>query len=106
MGYEDLKRIAEPYLQQAQKQFQLTGQKQQRIFREVEYGATTWDKTLRVIIKAEHHCQGANPRFVVTNLAGDPQVLYNDLYCQRGDMEMRLYHLATHADSCNIRANG
>jgi hypothetical protein len=86
---EVLKRIAEPYLQQAKERFELTGQKQ-RIFSEVEYGAATWDKRRRVIIKAEHHRQGANPRFVVTNLPGDPQVLYDDLYCQRGDMENRI----------------
>ncbi|MBC8508205.1 MAG: IS1380 family transposase [Chloroflexi bacterium] len=84
-----LKRIAEPYLQQAQEQFELTGQKQ-RIFSEVEYGAATWDKKRRVIIKAEYQRQGANPRFVVTNLPGDPQVLYDDRYCQRGDMENRI----------------
>jgi len=86
---EVLKRIADPYLRQAKEQFELTGQKQ-RVFAEVEYGAATWDKRRRVIIKAEHHRQGANPRFVVTNLVGYPQVLYDDLYCQRGDMENRI----------------
>ena len=38
-----LKRLAAPHLQQAEKQFELTEQKQ-RIFAEVEYGAATWDK--------------------------------------------------------------
>jgi len=86
---EVLKRLAEPYLEQAKEQFELTKQKQ-RIFTEVEYGAATWERTRRVIIKAEHHRQGANPRFVVTNLSGDPERLYDDLYCQRGDMENRI----------------
>ncbi len=84
-----LKRLAESHLQQAVEQFERTEQKQ-RIFAEVEYSAATWDKKRRVIIKAEHNSQGANPRFVVTNLPGDPQVLYDDLYCQRGDMENRI----------------
>jgi len=84
-----LKRLAEPYLEQAKEQFELTGQKQ-RLFRQVQYGAATWDQKRLVIIKAEHHRQGANPRFAVTNLSGDPQVLYDDLYCQRGDMENRI----------------
>jgi len=86
---EVLKRLAELHLQQAKEQFELTEQKQ-RIFTEVEYGAATWDRKRRVIIKAEHSSQGANPRFVVTNLPGDPQGLYDDLYCQRGDMENRI----------------
>jgi hypothetical protein len=86
---EVLKRLAEPHLQQAAEQFEQTEQKQ-RIFTEVEYGAATWDRQRRVIIKAEHNSQGANPRFVVTNLPGDPQELYDGLYCQRGDMENRI----------------
>ncbi len=86
---EVLKRLAEPHLQQAKEQFEQTGQKQ-RIFAESQYAAGTWDRKRRVIIKAEHNSQGSNPRFVVTNLAGDPQGLYDDLYCQRGDMENRI----------------
>ena len=84
-----LKRLAEPHLQLAEEQFEQTGQKQ-RIFAETQYAAATWDKKRRVLIKAEHNSPGANPRFVVTNLAGDPQALYDDLYCQRGDMENRI----------------
>ena len=86
---EVLKRLAEPHLQLAEEQFAQTGQKQ-RIFAETQYAAATWDRKRRVIIKAEHNSQGSNPRFVVTNLAGDPQALYDDLYCQRGDMENRI----------------
>ena len=84
-----LKRLAEPHLQLAEEQFEQTGQKQ-RIFGESQYAAATWDRKRRVIIKAEHNSQGSNPRFVVTNLSGDPQGLYDDLYCQRGDMENRI----------------
>jgi len=60
------------------------------VFGEFTYAAGTWDGPRRVIVKAEHLCQGANTRFVVTNLPGDPQALYDDLYCQRGDMENRI----------------
>ena len=62
----------------------------QRIFAEFEYAAGTWDRQRRVIVKAERLKQGPNLRFVVTNLPGDPQELYDDLYCQRGDMENRI----------------
>jgi hypothetical protein len=34
--------------------------------------------------------QGANPRFVVTNLEGHPVQLYEQLYCQRGEAENRI----------------
>jgi len=84
-----LKRSAGSHLQLAKEQFEQTSQKQ-RIFAETEYAAATWDRKRRVIVKAEHNSQGANPRFVVTNLSGDPQGLYDDLYCQRGDMENRI----------------
>ena len=34
--------------------------------------------------------KGSNPRFIVTNLSGDAQSLYDDVYCARGDMENRI----------------
>jgi hypothetical protein len=80
---------AQPWMQQAAEQYQATGQKQ-RLFAEVPYAAQTWDRERRVIVKAEHTEGGENPRFVTTSLAGDPQTLYDDLYCQRGDAENRI----------------
>ena len=42
----------------------------------------------RVILKAEVMAAGDNPRFVVTSLADPPpQMLYEDLYCARGNCE-------------------
>ena len=84
-----LGRLAEPWMQQAGEGFGQTQQKQ-RLFGEFGYGAQTWDRQRRVILKAEVTAQGRNPRFVVTNLPGRPQALYDDLYCQRGDMENRI----------------
>jgi len=40
-----------------------------------------WDRERRVLVKAEHLFQGSNPRFVVTNLDGDTQTLYEKIYC-------------------------
>lgn len=77
------------WIERAERQFQRTGQPQ-RIFGSFSYAAKTWDRTRRVIAKAEHNAKGPNPRFVVTNLPGDPQELYEDAYCQRGDMENRI----------------
>ena len=61
-----------------------------RWFTDLTYGARTWDKARRVIAKVEHMPQGSNPRFIVTSLAGDGQVLYDEVYCPRGDMENRI----------------
>jgi len=84
-----LKDMAKPFVDQAQAQFAATDQKQ-RIFSSIEYAAYTWDKVRRVIVKAEHLVAGPNLRFVVTNLDGDPQMLYDQLYCKRGEAENRI----------------
>jgi len=65
-------------------------QEKQRLFGWLEYGAGTWDRKRRVIAKAEHSAQGANPRFLVTSLEGDAQALYDEVYCARGEMENRI----------------
>lgn len=73
---------------------------QVRRFTEFKYRTLqSWSRSRRVIGKAEVSSQGDNPRFVVTNLPargfkGDrdrqrfqPDRLYEDLYCARGEME-------------------
>jgi hypothetical protein len=84
-----LKQLARDEIERAQRQFQHCGQPQ-RVFGSFSYAAGSWDRRRRVIAKAEHNAQGANPRFVVTNVPGDPQELYEDVYCQRGEMENRI----------------
>jgi hypothetical protein len=64
--------------------------KKQRLFGEVSYAAGTWDRARRVLVKAEHSDKGSNPRFVITNLQSDPQELYDQVYCARGEMENRI----------------
>lgn len=73
----------------AEVQHLLTGKKQ-RVFATITYGARSWDRARRVIVKAEHSSHGANPRYVVTNLPQGDQYLYDKLYCARGDMENRI----------------
>jgi Transposase DDE domain group 1 len=62
-------------------------QDKQRLFGWLDYAAGTWDRSRRVIAKAEHSDQGSNPRFVVTSLQGEAQALYDEVYCARGEME-------------------
>jgi hypothetical protein len=53
----------------------------------------SWSCERRVIGKAEWTKGEANPRFIVTSLnrtEAEAQALYEDVYCQRGDMENRI----------------
>jgi hypothetical protein len=61
-----------------------------RWFADIHYAAKSWDHPRRVIAKIEHTDKGSNPRYVVTNLEGKAQALYDRLYCARGDMENRI----------------
>ena len=81
----------------------LSGAASARVFAEFEYRTQrSWSRSRRVVGKAEVMAAGDNPRFVVTNLPADgfkgeedrerfePQRLYEELYCARGDMENQL----------------
>jgi hypothetical protein len=84
-----LLRLAQELMNEAAREHQQSGQKQ-RLFGWIEYAADTWDRPRRIIAKAEHSAQGSNPRFVVSNLAGDAQTIYDQIYCARGEMENRI----------------
>jgi len=81
--------LAEMWMGWAEAGYRHSGEKQ-RLFVELRYGAKTWRKHRRVIARLEHGAQGANPRYVVTNLEGGGRHLYDKLYCQRGEMENRI----------------
>ena len=100
-----LKGLGEKLTEKAEKCFEEKGQKQ-RLFDEFPYAADTWDKKRRVIMKAEHTALGSNPRFIVTSLSGDPQKLYDQIYCARGDMENRIkeQQLDLYADRTSCHA--
>lgn len=84
-----LERLATPWTHAAATCWEMTRQ-HQRLFGEFCYAAGSWDRPRRVLVKAEHGPQGDNPRFVVTNLPGNPRGLYEVLYCARGEMENRI----------------
>jgi hypothetical protein len=70
----------------ATRQFDCTGEPQ-RLFGWFADAAGSWDQPRRVIVKAEHTAWGPDPRFVVTNIPGDPRELYEAVDCQRGEAE-------------------
>lgn len=78
---------------QAQEDFEKTRQPQ-RLIGEVDHAARTWDRwksgRRRVIARIEHGEKGANPRFILTSLPGAPRMLYEEIYCARGEMENRI----------------
>ena len=75
-----------------------------RRFGEFAYAAKTWSAERRVIARVEASDKGADSRFVVTNLAGTPRWLYEDVYCARGQAENLIkahkLHLASDRTSC------
>lgn len=78
-----------PTMQKAKELLDETKQKQ-RLFTDFAYKAKSWSCNRKIVGKAEVSNMGENPRFIVTNLAGDPENLYDKIYCARGDMENRI----------------
>ena len=75
------------WMQQAADQARATGQSTRR-FGTFWYATRNWSHKRRVVVKAEHLGDKANPRFVVTSVdALDPRVIYQTLYCPRGQAE-------------------
>ena len=93
-----LKRKVKSAMQRARRASGISGQTE-HVYGECRYATRkTWPWKRRVIYKAEVVCAANkepkdNPRFVVTNLKQDPQWIYEQVYCQRGDVENRIKEL-------------
>jgi hypothetical protein len=65
-----------------------------RQFKELRYRTRkSWSRSRRVVAKAEHTGDKANPRFIVTSLPIEEYAtreLYEEFYCARGEMENRI----------------
>ncbi len=81
----------------AEQEGKTTGQPARR-FTEFSWSTRdSWSRQRRVVAKAEWTAGAANPRFVVTSLGredAEPQRLYEEIYCARGDMENRIKSLS------------
>ena len=83
--------------------------KTEHVYTDFTYAAGTWDRARRVVCKAEVvQLEGREPRlnarFVVTNLPGKAQRIYERIYCQRGEIENRikeLFDVALDRTSCS-----
>jgi hypothetical protein len=92
-----LNRLAEPQMEQVRQLSEASGQTE-HVYGEGRYAAQSWRAKRRVIFKAEVVRQEGkdpkdNPRFVITNLQQSPQWIYEQVYCERGDIENRLKEL-------------
>ena len=88
-GNSRLTRLEQALMEQAESDFERTGQKQ-RLFGELRNGAATRKVEHRVIVKGEHSSRGKYLRFIVTNIAGEGRKLYDNLYCAGGEVENRI----------------
>ena len=105
--------LAEPLAEA--KRLCLASGKPARVFHDFRYRTRdSWSRERRVVGKAEHTLDGANPRFVVTSLKRtrttyDARSLYEDLYCARGEAENRIGEqfemFADRASSATLQAN-
>ena len=94
-----LKRKAKPAMRHARKLSRQSGETE-HAHGERDHAAQSWPRQRRVIIKAEVvRADGKppkdNPRFVITNLKQSPQWIYEQVYCQRGEIENRIKEVGT-----------
>jgi Transposase DDE domain group 1 len=93
-----LERKAKSAMKRARRKSKASG-KTEHVYGECPYRTRqSWPWKRRVIYKAEVvRAEGKkpkdNPRFVVTNMKQSPQWLYEQVYCQRGDLENRIKEL-------------
>ena len=76
-----------------------------RRFKEFFDGAASWSRVERIIARVEASADGTDTRFIVTNLdTRNARVLYEDVYCRRGQAENHIKswktHLAADRTSC------
>ena len=85
-----------------------------RSYKDFEYRTRdSWSRARRVVGKAEYLIDKPNARFVVTSFsldAFDPQTLYENEYCGRGDMENRIkeqksFLFSDRTSAATMRAN-
>jgi hypothetical protein len=96
-GNAVLDRLAEPWMQRA-RGLSAQSEHTEHVYAECRYAANTWAVKRRVIIKAEVvRAPGREPRdnarYVVTNLKAGPKHVYENIYCQRGEIENRIKEL-------------
>jgi len=107
-GNAVLNKRAAATVKAAEKQYKQTG-RAVKFYHTFSYKAGEWKKAQRVIVKVEANEKGTNIRYVVTDMhQGRTRNLYEDVYCARGAMELRIKehktYLASDRMSCTTFA--
>jgi hypothetical protein len=85
-----LNRLAATIIKTTQSHYQ-QNQKPVKRYHSFEYKAGSWTNFQRVIVKVEVSAKGTNVRYVVTDIRNvRTQQLYENGYCARGAMELRI----------------
>ena len=85
-----LRQLAASFVAQAREHYEASGNKSRVLALMENYKAAKWPSERLVVVRAEVGAQGEDARFIVTNLYDDARMLYEDLYCARGEMENRI----------------
>lgn len=96
-GNAVLDRLAEPWMKHARRASAKSAHTE-HVYAECRYAAKTWAAPRRMIIKAEVvRLEGREPRdnarYVITNMSSGAKHVYEDIYCQRAEIENRIKEL-------------
>lgn len=77
-----------------------------KIYGDFAYQAGSWNRSKRIICKAEYNDKGSNTRFIITNLShAKYRFIYETVYCDRGSAELFIKehknHLLSDRTSCS-----
>ena len=104
-GNKTLKQISHPWCDDVATRRAVGNRHKVRRFFQTRYGAKSWSKERKVIVRVEATEQGSDVRYIVTNLTGRGKHLYEKVYCARGKMEnlIKEHKLYTKSDrtSCH-----
>jgi hypothetical protein len=93
------------WVKMAEESFKRDGQPV-RFFKTFMYKAGTWKYAQRVIVKIEVNEKGKNVRYIVTNFKnGNSRFLYQEVYCDRGHMELYIKEIKTYLHAGTMSCN-
>ena len=85
-GNARLTRIGQPWCEDVAVRRVRSRKHQVRRFFQTGYQAGSWSRERTVIARVEATSKGSDIRFIVTNLPCRSKVLYERIYCARGDV--------------------
>ncbi|HEY5393318.1 MAG TPA: IS1380 family transposase [Hanamia sp.] len=98
-GNSVLNKLAAVTIKSAEDKYKRTG-KPVKFYHSFEYKAGEWKNAQRVIVKVEMNDKGKNVRYVVTDMRdARTKSLYEQVYCARGGMELRIKEHKTYLQS-------